>query len=58
MSRVYWEHSEDFSGCPNCRPEFFDAFRQVIDLGYESHVVTGSEKLVLIETYVSGHGVV
>ncbi|MFC4437056.1 MULTISPECIES: 7-cyano-7-deazaguanine synthase QueC [Natrialbaceae] len=36
-------HSEDFSGYPDCRPEFFDAFETVVDVGTKPDTEIGIE---------------
>ncbi|MFC7154578.1 7-cyano-7-deazaguanine synthase QueC [Halomarina halobia] len=36
-------HSEDFAGYPDCRPEFFEAFQRVVDVGTRPDTRIGVE---------------
>lgn len=36
-------HSEDFSGYPDCRPMFFDAFQDVVDVGTKNETTISIE---------------
>jgi 7-cyano-7-deazaguanine synthase len=52
-------HSEDFSGYPDCRPAFFDAFQQVIDTGTkpESEITLEAPFVELSKTEIAERGV-
>jgi 7-cyano-7-deazaguanine synthase len=52
-------HSEDFSGYPDCRPEFFEAFQQVVDVGTkaETEIEIRAPFVELSKTDIAERGV-
>ncbi|TYL40514.1 7-cyano-7-deazaguanine synthase QueC [Natronococcus pandeyae] len=52
-------HSEDFSGYPDCRPEFFEAFETVIDVGTkpETEITTEAPFVEWSKTDIAERGV-
>ncbi|ELZ13166.1 exsB protein [Haloterrigena salina JCM 13891] len=52
-------HSEDFSGYPDCRPEFFEAFENVVDVGTkpETDVSIEAPFVEWSKTDIAEHGV-
>ncbi|WP_380675564.1 7-cyano-7-deazaguanine synthase QueC [Salinigranum sp. GCM10025319] len=51
-------HSEDFSGYPDCRPAFFEAFQQVIDVGTkpETEISLEAPFVEWSKTDIADHG--
>ncbi|MFC6991683.1 7-cyano-7-deazaguanine synthase QueC [Haladaptatus sp. GCM10025707] len=52
-------HSEDYSGYPDCRPEFFEAFQAVADLGTkpETEISLEAPFVDWSKTEIAAHGV-
>ena len=52
-------HSEDFSGYPDCRPEFFEAFERVADVGTkpETDIAVEAPFVDWSKTEIAGRGV-
>ncbi|WP_137289897.1 7-cyano-7-deazaguanine synthase QueC [Natronorubrum halophilum] len=52
-------HSEDFSGYPDCRPEFFDAFERVVDVGTkpDTEITIEAPFVEYSKTDIAEHGV-
>ncbi len=52
-------HSEDFAGYPDCRPEFFEAFEQVVDVGTkpETEISIEAPFVEWTKTDIADHGV-
>ncbi|PCR90910.1 7-cyano-7-deazaguanine synthase QueC [Natrinema ejinorense] len=52
-------HSEDFSGYPDCRPEFFEAFERVVDVGTkpETEIAIEAPFVEWSKTDIAEHGV-
>ncbi len=52
-------HSEDFSGYPDCRPAFFEAFERVVDVGTkpETEITIEAPFVEWSKTDIADHGV-
>lgn len=51
-------HSEDFAGYPDCRPEFFEAFERVVDVGTkpETSISIEAPFVEWTKTEIAAHG--
>lgn len=52
-------HSEDFSGYPDCRPAFFDAFQRVVEVGTkdETEITIEAPFTDWSKTEIAAHGI-